>query len=68
MTRYYEIEKAEKATKRKALLFTVLLHLTLVGGLIYFNHEDPASIVPDFVKEWFAGDADRTVVSKEKLP
>jgi len=38
----------------KATCFTILFHITLLGGLFYFSGEDASieKLLPDVVKEW----------------
>ncbi|MEM6318280.1 MAG: hypothetical protein AAF960_11465 [Bacteroidota bacterium] len=50
--RQYNIEKAEKVTRIKAILFTILLHFGLLYSLLYVNSDHTESLLPDFVKEW----------------
>ena len=66
--RNYQIEKGERATRRKAMFFTVLVHLVLLYGLFYYNSEKPSELVPDFVKEWLKQGNEQAVASKKKLP
>lgn len=54
--RQYNMEKAEKITKTKAIFATLLVHFGLLYGLFYMNSDKLQDIMPSFVKEWVKSD------------
>jgi len=67
--RQYNMEKAERITRTKAILATLLVHFGLLYGLFYMNSEQPSELMPEFVKEWVkADDEKQAIVSHTKRP
>lgn len=67
--RQYNIEKAEKITRTKAIFVTLFVHFSLLYGLLYFNNDQPSDLIPNFVKEWVKGEeATEAVASYGKRP
>ena len=67
--RPYNIEKAERVTRTKAIVVTLLVHFGLLYGLLYMNNDQPSDLVPEFVKEWVKADESKeTVASYGKRP
>lgn len=67
--RRYNMEKAEKVTRTKAILATLLVHFGLLYGLFYMNSEQPNELMPEFVKEWIKGeDSAERVANNGKRP
>ena len=65
----YNMEKAERITRIKAIFVTLLLHFGLLYGLIYMNNDQPSDIMPEFVKEWIKGEEPtKAVASYGKRP
>ncbi len=67
--RQYNIEKAERVTRSKAILATLLVHFGLLYGLLYMNNDQPSDLIPNFVKEWVKSEeATEAVASHGKRP
>ena len=66
--RSYNVEKTEKITRTKAIVTTILVHLTLVCGLLYMNSDNSNELMPDFVKEWVKGTEIEEAVASTKRP
>lgn len=65
----YNIEKAERITRTKAIFVTLLVHFSLLYGLLYLNNDQPSDLIPDFVKEWVKSEeATEAVASYEQRP
>jgi len=49
--------KTETPTPRwqPSLLFAILLHLLLIGGLYYLNSENPSAIIPSSLLNLLSG-------------
>lgn len=54
--RHYNMEKAERITRTKAIFVTLLVHFGLLYGLLYINNDQPSDMMPEFVKEWVNGE------------
>lgn len=61
--RQYNIERAERNTRTKAILATLLVHFGLLYGLFYMNSDQPSDLMPEFVKEWVKGEETQKVVA-----
>lgn len=61
--RQYNMEKAEKITRTKAIIATLLVHFGLLYGLLYINSEQPNDLVPEFVKEWVKSEESKDAVA-----
>jgi len=57
------MEKAERITRTKAILATLLVHFGLLYGLFYMNSDQPSDLVPEFVKEWVKTDESQEAVA-----
>ncbi|GEM_PF-3806829 len=61
--RQYNMKKAEKVTRTKAIIATLLVHFGLLYGLFYMNSDQPSDLVPEFVKEWVNSKESKEVVA-----
>jgi len=67
--RQYNMEKAEKITRTKAIIATLIVHFGLLYGLFYMNSDQPNDLLPEFVKEWVKKDnSEEAVASYGKRP
>jgi len=57
------MKKAEKVTRTKAIIATLLVHFGLLYGLFYMNSDQPSDLVPEFVKEWVNSKESKEVVA-----
>ncbi len=61
--RQYNMKKAEKVTRTKAIIATLMVHFGLLYGLFYMNSDQPSDLVPEFVKEWVNSKESKEVVA-----
>ncbi len=59
----FQFKRAEKITRRKALLFTIIFHVLLIGGLTFGT--EMGDKITDTVKEFFQ---DEKPSAKKKEP
>ena len=64
---YHQLAKKDNASQWKALFFAFLIHFVLLGGLYYFNAEDPSAIIPDFVLE-LLDNTEEVAIAKSEAP
>jgi len=46
---YVQTETPTPPNWQASLLFAILLHLLLIGGLYYLNSENPSAIIPSLL-------------------
>ena len=63
---YHRSDKIEQSNRRKALFFTLFIHFALLGGLYYFNADKATAVIPEFVTEWFSGEATANIAATAK--
>ncbi len=50
----FQFQRAERITKRKALVFTILFHVLLFGGVTFGT--EMGDKITDTIKEYFQGE------------
>jgi len=63
---YHQADKVERSNRRKALFFTFFVHFALLGGLYYMNSDKAMDVIPEFVMEWFNGEATEDIAATSK--
>ena len=58
----YQFDRSARVLRRKAMVFTVLFHVLLFGGIAYST--DAGTTATEFVKEWFQGEEVKQEVTK----
>jgi len=49
---YDRFQRNARRRRTKAILYTILLNVAIIGGLLYFTGED--SSILDIVQQWFS--------------
>jgi len=63
---YHQADKIERSNRHKAFFFTFFIHFALLGGLYYMNSDKATTIIPEFVTEWFSGEATEDIAATSK--
>jgi len=63
----YRFKKAAKKNRAKAVFFTILFHLVLLGGIAYSTGADVEVYIPDVLQEMLGMDTDGETVAQEAV-
>ena len=64
----HKFERAASARRAKAVFFTILLHILLIGGIAYSTGVDMGKYTPEFVKNLLGMEADDAATAKVDVP
>lgn len=64
----HKFEQAARARRAKAVFFTILFHILLIGAIAYGTGGDMEKYAPDFVKTLLGMEEDGAATAKVDVP